>query len=126
MVIDEVQRVPQLLLAIKETVDADPRPGRFLLTGSARVMALRDVPDALPGRMETIELWPLSQGEIDGVPDGFIDAVFAHANVAPTTPAAAPDPDPRPAYGLHPDAAPAPAAPHRPPARTHLCGPWSR
>jgi uncharacterized protein len=78
MVIDEVQRVPQLLLAIKETVDADPRPGRFLLTGSARVMALREVPDALPGRMETIELWPLSQGEIDGTPDGFIDAVFEH------------------------------------------------
>lgn len=78
MVIDEVQRVPELLLAIKESVDADPRPGRFLLTGSAKVMALRNVPDALPGRMETIELWPLSQGEIDGGPDGFVDAAFAH------------------------------------------------
>lgn len=76
LVIDEVQRVPELLLSIKETVDADGRPGRFLLTGSARVMALRSVPDALVGRMETIELWPLSQGEIDGTPDGFIDAVF--------------------------------------------------
>jgi hypothetical protein len=39
-------------------------------------MALREVPDALPGRMETIELWPLSQGEIDGLPDGFVDAAF--------------------------------------------------
>lgn len=77
MVIDEVQRVPELLLAIKETVDADPRPGRFLLTGSARVLGLRGLPDALPGRMETIELWPLSQGEIEGRPDGFVDAVFA-------------------------------------------------
>src|SRR5205823_8385767 len=76
LVIDEVQRVPELLLAIKETVDADARPGRFLLTGSARVMALRTVPDALPGRSETIELWPLSQGEIDGAPDGFVDAAF--------------------------------------------------
>ncbi len=76
LVIDEVQRVPELLLAIKETVDADGRPGRFLLTGSARVMALRTVPDGLPGRMETIELWPLSQGEIDGTPDGFVDAAF--------------------------------------------------
>lgn len=76
MVIDEVQRVPELLLAIKEAVDGDPRPGQFLLTGSARVLGLRSVPDALPGRMETIELWPLSQGEIDGAPDGFIDAVF--------------------------------------------------
>jgi len=76
MVIDEVQRVPELLLAIKEDVDADPRPGRFLLTGSARLLALRALPDALPGRMETIELWPLSQGEIDGRPDRFIDAAF--------------------------------------------------
>ncbi|WP_306358630.1 MULTISPECIES: ATP-binding protein [unclassified Nocardia] len=76
LVIDEVQRVPELLLAIKETVDADGRPGRFLLTGSARVMALRSVPDALPGRMETIELWPLSQGEIDGAPDRFVDCAF--------------------------------------------------
>ncbi|MFB8001519.1 ATP-binding protein [Nocardia sp. NPDC056000] len=76
LVIDEVQRVPELLLAIKERVDADGRPGRFLLTGSAHVMALRSVPDALPGRMETIELWPLSQGEIDGAPDRFIDLAF--------------------------------------------------
>ncbi len=77
MVIDEIQRVPELLLAIKEEVDTDPRPGRYLLTGSARVLALRALPDALPGRMETIELWPFSQGEIDGTPDRFIDAAFA-------------------------------------------------
>jgi uncharacterized protein len=78
MVIDEVQRVPDLLLAIKEQVDSDPRPGQFLLTGSARLLALRSLPDALPGRMETVELWPLSQGEIDATPDRFVDAVFAH------------------------------------------------
>lgn len=76
MLIDEVQRVPELWLAIKNTVDRDPRPGRFLLTGSARLLALRSLPDALPGRAETIELWPLSQGEIDEEPDGFVDAVF--------------------------------------------------
>lgn len=76
MLIDEVQRVPDLWLAIKHTVDRDPRPGRFLLTGSARLLALRSIPDALPGRSETIELWPLSQGEIDGAADGFVDAVF--------------------------------------------------
>ncbi len=86
LVIDEVQRVPELLLAIKEVVDGDPRTGRFLLTGSAQVLALRAVPDALPGRMETIELWPLSQGEIDDRPDGFVDAVFsAGADVAHTS-----------------------------------------
>ncbi len=76
LIIDEVQRAPELLLSIKEVVDADGRPGQFLLTGSAQVMALRSVPDALPGRMETIELWPLAQGEIDGTPDGFVDTVF--------------------------------------------------
>ncbi|MFI6482253.1 ATP-binding protein [Nonomuraea sp. NPDC050663] len=76
MVIDEIQRAPELLLAIKSQVDARPSPGRYLLTGSSRLMALRGLPDTLPGRMETIELWPFSQGEIDGRPDGFIDAIF--------------------------------------------------
>lgn len=75
-VIDEIQRAPELLLAIKTTVDANPRPGRFLLTGSSRLLALRDLPDTLPGRMETIELWPFSQGEIDTAPDSFIDTAF--------------------------------------------------
>ncbi|HLL64344.1 MAG TPA: ATP-binding protein [Micromonosporaceae bacterium] len=74
--VDEVQRVPDLWLAIKHEVDRDPRPGRFLLTGSARLLALRALPDALVGRAETIELWPLSQGEIDDQTDGFVDAVF--------------------------------------------------
>lgn len=76
LLIDEIQRVPELLLPIKREVDRDKRPGRFLLTGSARLLGLRDLPDALPGRSETIELWPLSQGEIDGAPDGFVDTVF--------------------------------------------------
>jgi len=76
MVIDEVQRVPDLLLAIKEQVDAVPRPGRYLLSGSARLLGLRGLPDTLPGRTETIELWPLAQGELDGTADRFIDAVF--------------------------------------------------
>lgn len=77
VVIDEIQRAPDLLLAIKVAVDEDPRPGRFLLTGSSSLFGLRGAPDALPGRMETVELWPFSQGEIDGSPDGFIDAAFA-------------------------------------------------
>lgn len=77
MVIDEIQRAPELLLAIKTEVDSDPRPGRFLLTGSARVLGLKALPDTLPGRMETVELWPFSQGEIDGEPDQFVDDVFS-------------------------------------------------
>jgi uncharacterized protein len=77
LVIDEIQLAPELFRPIKLVVDTDPRPGRFLLTGSARILALRDLPDALPGRMEIVELWPFSQGEIQDGPDGFVDAVFA-------------------------------------------------
>ncbi|RSD20340.1 ATP-binding protein [Amycolatopsis eburnea] len=80
MLIDEVQRVPELWLTIKHVVDRDPRPGRFLLTGSARLLGLSQLPDALPGRSETIELFPLSQGEINGNPDGFVDAAFEHGS----------------------------------------------
>lgn len=76
LAIDEIQRAPDLLLAIKASVDEDPRPGRFLLTGSSRLFGMIAAPDALPGRMETVELWPFSQGELDGGPDGFIDAIF--------------------------------------------------
>nr|WP_051571447.1 ATP-binding protein [Cryptosporangium arvum] len=76
LVIDEIQRAPDLLLAIKSAVDEDPRPGRYLLTGSSQLFGMAAAPDALPGRMETIELWPFSQGEIDGTPDRFIDAAF--------------------------------------------------
>lgn len=64
VVIDEIQRAPGLLLAIKDRVDRDTRPGRFLLTGSADVFASHRVHEALTGRMETIALWPLSQAEI--------------------------------------------------------------
>jgi predicted AAA+ superfamily ATPase len=78
MVIDEIQLAPELLRAIKVLVDLDPRPGRFLLTGSSRILALRSLPDALPGRMEIIELWPFSQGEMGGGPDRFVDAVLRH------------------------------------------------
>lgn len=50
-IIDEIQRVPDLLLAIKKTVDEDYRPGRFLLTGSANVLTLPRISDSLAGRM---------------------------------------------------------------------------
>jgi predicted AAA+ superfamily ATPase len=43
---------------------------------SARVLGLRTLPDTLPGRTETVEFWPFSQGEIEGLPDGFVDAAF--------------------------------------------------
>jgi uncharacterized protein len=62
-VIDEIQRAPGLLLAIKRSVDEDPRPGRFLLTGSANLMTIPTAQDSLAGRIEVVPLYPLSQAE---------------------------------------------------------------
>ena len=77
VVIDEIQRAPQLLLAIKKSVDEDRRPGRFLLTGSANLMALPTVADSLAGRMETLHLLPLSQSEMALQSANWIDSAFA-------------------------------------------------
>lgn len=75
-VIDEIQRAPDLLLAIKTAVDADPRPGRFLLTGSANLMTVSRVADSLAGRMKIVRLLPLAQAELKGRPSTFLDAAF--------------------------------------------------
>ncbi|MEX0964751.1 MAG: ATP-binding protein [Pseudohongiellaceae bacterium] len=75
-IIDEIQRAPELLLAIKKSVDEDRRPGRFLLTGSANLMALPTVADSLAGRMETLLLLALSQSEIENRPANWVDSVF--------------------------------------------------
>lgn len=85
-IIDEVQRAPDLLLAIKQSVDDDRRPGRFLLTGSANLMALPTVADSLAGRMETLHLLPLAQCEVRGGRGGWLDAVFVGAPPAPRDP----------------------------------------
>ena len=78
-VIDEVQRAPDLLLAIKKSIDEDRRAGRFLLTGSANLMTLPTVADSLAGRMETLTLLPLSQSEIAGSHGNWIDQAFQGA-----------------------------------------------
>jgi len=75
-VIDEIQRAPELMMVIKESVDRDTHPGRFLLTGSANVMALPTVGDSLAGRIEIVTLLPLSQAEITGTPGKLIDRLF--------------------------------------------------
>ncbi len=76
VIIDEVQRVPALALAIKAAVDAQRQAGGFLLTGSANVLLLPKLSEALVGRLETLTLWPFSQGEIAGHRETFIDKVF--------------------------------------------------
>jgi hypothetical protein len=75
-VIDEIQRAPDLLLAVKKTVDEDYRPGRFLLTGSANVLTLPRIADSLAGRMETIQMLPLARAEIEGRTPTFLDRLF--------------------------------------------------
>ena len=75
--LDEVQRVPELFLAIKAAVDKQRTPGRFLLTGSANVLMLPQMADSLAGRMEIIELWPLAQSELNRHTGSVIDRLFA-------------------------------------------------
>ncbi|MFQ5596950.1 MAG: ATP-binding protein [Nitrospiria bacterium] len=77
VVIDEVQKSPALFPVIKVLVDADRRPGRFLLTGSANVRMLPKVSESLAGRMEIATLWPLSKGECLGRKEHFVDSIFA-------------------------------------------------
>lgn len=78
-VIDEVQSAPALFPALKREVDRDPRPGRFLLTGSANVFMLPAIAESLAGRMEVLTLEPLSQLEIEASPHNLVDALFGTA-----------------------------------------------
>ena len=89
LVIDEIQRAPRLLLAIKESVDSDRRPGRYLLTGSANLMTLPMVADSLAGRIENQILLPLSQSELTGDVNhdhDWIDRLFLGKIPFPLTP----------------------------------------
>ncbi len=76
MIIDEVQHAPQLLPEIKRVVDEDPRPGQYLLTGSARVQSLPSVVESLAGRVAHIRLRPFAQGELhDRAPEFLLELV---------------------------------------------------
>jgi len=75
--IDEVQRVPELTLVIKLSVDANRKPGRFLLTGSANLLQLPRLADSLAGRMEWIELQPFSEAEKEGAAGSFLEQWLA-------------------------------------------------
>ena len=77
VILDEIQRVPELILPIKLSVDRNRKPGRFFITGSANVLSLPKVTESLAGRIEIHTLWPLSQGEIRGKREGFVDALFS-------------------------------------------------
>ena len=77
VVLDEVQRVPELFTSLKVAVDSRRRPGRFILTGSANVLLVPKLADSLAGRMEILRLHPLAQAEVAGKPVDFLDRLFA-------------------------------------------------
>lgn len=64
--LDEVQREPALLHAVKRAIDRDRRPGRFLLTGSANLLLMRQVSESLAGRASYLTLWPMTRREQRG------------------------------------------------------------
>jgi predicted AAA+ superfamily ATPase len=79
LIIDEVQRVPALLPAVKKVVDEDNRSGQYLLTGSANIQSLPNVQESLAGRVAKIRLRPLSQGEQQQKKPTFLKRAFAQS-----------------------------------------------
>lgn len=83
-VIDEVQRVPELLLAIKEIVDLSNAPGRFILTGSSDIFARAKLSESLAGRIRVLDLMPLAKSELYGHGMSFIDLAFSQQSQRPS------------------------------------------
>ncbi len=65
--LDEVQREPEILRAVKRAIDRDRTPGRFLLTGSANLLLMRQVSESLAGRASYLTLWPMTRREQRGL-----------------------------------------------------------
>ena len=70
LTLDEVQREPRLLLAVKRNIDRNRRRGRFLLTGSANLLLMRGVSESLAGRASYLTLWPMTRREQLGTGSG--------------------------------------------------------
>lgn len=77
LILDEVQRVPEIFLVIKKIVDNNRKPGKFILTGSANIFLLPKISESLVGRMEIIKLFPISLSEISESKDNFIEKVIS-------------------------------------------------
>ncbi len=76
VILDEVQRVPELFTSLKMEIDRQREPGRFILTGSANVLLIPRLGDSLAGRMEILRLHPLSQAELTGKNSNFLSSLF--------------------------------------------------
>jgi predicted AAA+ superfamily ATPase len=120
VILDEIQRVPELLRTIKAAVDRDRRPGRFVLTGSANLLLLPGLGDSLAGRMEIIHLQPLTAAERMRRPGGFL-SMFLAGRLKPAI-VAAPHTEPL-ALAEHVVAGGFPEAVRRSPARART---WHR
>lgn len=116
VLIDEYQHVPELLDAIKAQLNKDLRPGRYVLAGSTRYATLPQASQALTGRVDIIDVHPLSQGEIDGAPGTLISRLLDGTDVGN------PSPDPsattREEYAVRATAGGMPVALRRPPGRS--------
>jgi len=82
LVLDEVQRVPEIILPIKAAIDRDRRPGRFILTGSTDLLKVPGTADSLAGRAATIHVHGLSQGEMSGRSDDFVTRILGDGTPA--------------------------------------------
>lgn len=76
VILDEVQHAPELFAELKQTIDRQRQPGRFVLTGSSNVLLLPRLSDSLAGRMEILPLYPLAQSELARKPPGFLEQAF--------------------------------------------------
>jgi predicted AAA+ superfamily ATPase len=104
VVLDEIEKAPDLFPAIKLAVDKDRQPGRFLLTGSANVMTLPRLSESLAGRLEVIPLFPFSAGELAGKREGFLNRLFDGTIAKAKAPSAREDIPGRLARGGYPEA----------------------
>ncbi len=76
VIIDEVQRAPEVLLAIKQDVDKNRKNGSYILTGSANILGFKNLADTLAGRIAILELFPLTCREINGKTDSILSVLF--------------------------------------------------
>ncbi len=77
VILDEVQKVPEIFSTIKLSVDQNRKAGRFILTGSVKVLQVKQITDSLAGRMGIITLHPLSQSEMSKTNSSFLDYLFS-------------------------------------------------
>jgi len=87
LVIDEVQLGgDRIVREIKQAVDANPAAGRFLLTGSTNFLTVPTISESLAGRVRLLQLWTLSEAELEGTTPPTLESWFDHRSDTPTRP----------------------------------------